>query len=73
MVLELLSSKSQVCSVPTKDPDACQEKQHTSCIFASVVQAFKYYLKSPLMERYRNYGHIGIFNEGQLVKYFSPN
>lgn len=45
LVPELLSSKTQVHSVPTKDPDACQEKQHSSCIFASVLQAFQYHFE----------------------------
>ena len=42
LVLELLSFEAQVYSVPTKDCNICQEKQHSSCIFARVVQALKY-------------------------------
>lgn len=62
LVPELLSSKAQVHSVPTKDPDACQEKQHSSCILASVLQTFPYHFENTTMETYKTFDYI--FNDG---------
>lgn len=45
LVLEFLRFETYVYSAPTEDADVCQEKQHGSCIFASVIQALKYYFK----------------------------